>query len=102
MKKSNSPKLNTPTYIAIVITIIMVLISLILGLMVIQSQDILGEANTCTFNGVTYKTGNNFPAGDSCNTCVCAKGEVLCTEAKCESNNNSSIKGILDSIENKR
>jgi len=34
---------------------------------------------------VTYDTGEDFPAGDGCNTCTCQdNGGVVCTELACQ------------------
>nr|QXO74904.1 hic15 [Sinohyriopsis cumingii] len=37
----------------------------------------------CTYNGVTYHTGDSFKSSDGCNTCRCNNGLVLCTLMAC-------------------
>ncbi len=96
MKKPSSPML-----IMAVITTFAVILALALGFMVIDSEGFLERGNnTCQYNGAMYKTGNNFPAGDSCNQCVCANGEVLCTELMCDQViDDGAVQGIIDSLE---
>lgn len=39
----------------------------------------------CEYGGVRYEVGDEFPAGDACNTCFCdTNGLVACTEIACE------------------
>jgi len=39
---------------------------------------------TCEYNGLVYKSGDSFKAGDGCNTCSCnEKGGVICTKMLC-------------------
>ncbi len=42
-----------------------------------------GGTTNCEFDGNTYADGDSFPAGDDCNTCSCASGEVICTQKAC-------------------
>jgi hypothetical protein len=39
---------------------------------------------SCEAAGQTFADGSGVPSGDSCNTCSCADGSVLCTLALCE------------------
>jgi hypothetical protein len=42
------------------------------------------DAGGCVYNGKHYKAGDNFKAGDGCNSCGClANGKVACTESGC-------------------
>ena len=34
---------------------------------------------TCRWMGLPYRDGDNFPAGDGCNTFTCRRGSVSCT-----------------------
>ncbi|EYF03289.1 hypothetical protein [Chondromyces apiculatus] len=44
-----------------------------------------GGDGTCNYDGETYDAGENFPAGDGCNTCFCdSDGSVGCTLAACD------------------
>ena len=46
-----------------------------------------GLKSDCVVNGKTWKVGQQFPAGDGCNSCTCEKsGSVSCTEKACVSN----------------
>jgi len=40
-------------------------------------------SQTCGYYGKSYQDGDNFPAGDGCNTCFCNNGSVGCTEIFC-------------------
>jgi hypothetical protein len=39
---------------------------------------------SCEAAGQTFPDGSGVPSGDSCNTCSCADGSVVCTLALCE------------------
>jgi hypothetical protein len=41
-----------------------------------------GDGSYCDVNGVLYQTGDLFSI--ACNQCVCASGEVTCTQLDCE------------------
>jgi hypothetical protein len=38
---------------------------------------------TCSVDGVMRESGSIWDAGDGCNYCQCADGEVSCTEKRC-------------------
>jgi len=38
---------------------------------------------SCNYNGVVYKDGDGFEAGDGCNVCSCDDGRVPCTLIAC-------------------
>lgn len=42
-----------------------------------------GNCASCLHQGLTYKSGETFPAGDKCNTCTCKVGKVTCTQKSC-------------------
>jgi hypothetical protein len=42
------------------------------------------EQRACVYDGKPYPHGQQFPANDGCNTCVCADGEIQCTQMACE------------------
>lgn len=43
-----------------------------------------GGGDTCSYGGETYEEGENFPAGDGCNSCQCMEdGSIGCTEMGC-------------------
>jgi hypothetical protein len=39
--------------------------------------------DTCIVNGVVYPEGSSVPSGDTCNTCACNDGSVVCTLKLC-------------------
>ncbi|CAH1787382.1 unnamed protein product [Owenia fusiformis] len=39
---------------------------------------------SCSYNGKTYKQGEQFTAVDGCNHCTCFKGQRRCTKMKCQ------------------
>jgi kielin/chordin-like protein len=39
---------------------------------------------SCQVAGQTFRDGGAVPSGDSCNSCVCADGDVVCTDINCE------------------
>jgi hypothetical protein len=49
-----------------------------------QDPDCLPDAGSCEVAGQTFPNGSSVPSGDSCNTCGCNDGSVLCTLALCE------------------
>jgi hypothetical protein len=43
-----------------------------------------GGGVACEFNGMTFQPGDEFPAGDGCNSCFCSdEGDVSCTRSVC-------------------
>jgi len=38
----------------------------------------------CQVAGQTFRDGSAVPSGDSCNSCTCADGNVVCTDIACE------------------
>lgn len=50
------------------------------------------DAKSCTYEGKTYADGEQFPAGDGCNTCSCDEGTIGCTLIGCNPNNAASCK----------
>lgn len=41
----------------------------------------------CRYQGKIFKSGESFPKGDKCNTCICSiTGQVRCTEISCADN----------------
>jgi hypothetical protein len=51
------------------------------------SQDpdcIQGGGASCEVAGETFGNGQAVPSGDTCNTCACNDGGVVCTDAACE------------------
>jgi hypothetical protein len=56
---------------------------------------------SCTYNGITYKSGDSFKDADDCNTCGCEDGMVACTEMAClNQNDNNSNPGTEDIADN--
>lgn len=37
----------------------------------------------CVYNGTTYAVGDEFPAGDGCNSCMCTASGAVCTALAC-------------------
>jgi|GEM_PF-3807030 len=57
----------------------------------------IGGPTYCTYDGVNYTEGQSFPAGDSCNTCVCGSdGRVMCTMMACPSTNQTCYSSLND------
>lgn len=50
----------------------------------------------CMYNSITYEEGESFPATDGCNTCICAGGNVSCTEAACNGSAKEVTKTEVD------
>lgn len=47
----------------------------------------LNQSIDCGYQGKIFKSGESFPKGDKCNTCICSiTGEVRCTEMSCVDN----------------
>lgn len=84
-------KQNTPTLLAFSFAILMSIVAIALGIYTIQSRTDFDTSKSCNYNGVNYKTGANFPAGDSCNQCNCSEGAVSCTEIACNDEENLPI-----------
>lgn len=42
------------------------------------------DAGSCEVAGETFANGSPVPSGDSCNSCACNEGSVLCTLALCQ------------------
>jgi hypothetical protein len=49
-----------------------------------QDPDCLPEPASCEAAGQTFPDGSVIPSGDSCNSCSCSDGSVICTLALCE------------------
>lgn len=39
---------------------------------------------SCQVAGQTFRDGGSVPSGDSCNSCLCNDGTVVCTDVNCE------------------
>ncbi len=94
--------MNKQTQLTIVSLIagFFVIISLVLGYYILQSQDALkpNPISSCQYNGVMYDSSESFNAGDGCNTCTCSDGDVACTEIDCKAEGNDSY--LVDNDEN--
>lgn len=42
------------------------------------------DGEPCVYEGETYPSGSEFPAGDGCNACFCLDGQIACTDAHCQ------------------
>ncbi|KYG02470.1 hypothetical protein BE21_54945 [Sorangium cellulosum] len=49
------------------------------------SGDRSAGGGSCTYAGRAHAQGEEFPAGDGCNTCRCEHGALVCTTVACES-----------------
>ena len=49
-----------------------------------QDPDCTLSDGSCEVAGETFPDGSAVPSGDSCNSCSCSEGGVLCTLALCE------------------
>ncbi len=49
-----------------------------------QDPDCTAEGQACEAAGQVFPDGSAVPSGDSCNTCGCNDGSVICTLALCE------------------
>jgi hypothetical protein len=49
-----------------------------------QDPDCSSDAGSCEAAGQTFPDGSAVPSGDSCNSCSCGDGSVICTLALCE------------------
>jgi len=50
----------------------------------IKPIDFNSLPKSCNYNGTTYKSGEDVPSGDSCNSCSCEDGNISCTTMYCE------------------
>ncbi len=84
-------KYDKPTIAVVVIVTIAIGVALFAGFNVIeQDMQTNNGPTSCQYNGVTYESSESFNAADGCNQCVCADGEVICTEIDCKSEENDS------------
>lgn len=49
-----------------------------------QDPDCVAGGQSCEVAGQTFPDGSAIPSGDSCNSCGCNDGSVICTLALCE------------------
>ena len=49
-----------------------------------QDPDCVPDAGACEAAGETFPDGSEVPSGDSCNSCSCSAGNVVCTRIGCE------------------
>jgi hypothetical protein len=49
-----------------------------------QDPDCSSNAGSCEAAGQTFPNGSDVPSGDTCNSCGCNDGSVICTERACE------------------
>lgn len=49
-----------------------------------QDPDCVEPRQSCEEGGQTFPDGSEVPSGDSCNSCGCNDGSVICTLALCE------------------
>lgn len=74
----------------LVVFIIVFLLGILLGFNIKSTQsggepiDLNPFPKSCQYNGKTYKSGENFPAKDGCNSCDCNDGKVVCTLIGCQ------------------
>ncbi len=80
------------TFLLVALVTVLVIAALATGFSVIDREDIFEhKVGTCTYKGVLYEIGEGFPAGDGCNQCACAGGEVVCTQIACKNENDSFL-----------
>jgi hypothetical protein len=49
-----------------------------------QDPDCVPQGQACEVAGQVFPDGSGVPSGDSCNSCGCNDGSVICTLALCE------------------
>ncbi|MFS8131141.1 MAG: hypothetical protein ACMG57_04135 [Candidatus Dojkabacteria bacterium] len=88
VKPMTSPKFKKPlVVIALILALILCLCAVIAGLLIYRGSIAnTDNAGSCSYNGVKYSAGSSFPSTDTCNTCTCATGGVVCTLKACDVN----------------
>lgn len=77
--EENAPNKSNKLFIIAIIFFIFALITVI----VVATKVVYNASDkSCTYNGVTYKNGQEFM--DDCNNCSCQDGEISCTARACE------------------
>jgi hypothetical protein len=79
-------------FIIFFIIFIIIIISAISSILKQNDNQVSTEEtySNCMYNGKEYKHDESFQASDSCNTCTCKNGEILCTVIECEDTTSQS------------
>ena len=86
MEEASNTTPNSTTHILIALVTVLSILFFFLYIRNQTSSNVPVPSGTCSYNGITYKTGEGFVASDGCNSCSCsADGQVACTAMACES-----------------
>lgn len=92
MKEKSSNKPN----ILLVSIVILFIVAIVTAIGVTSKVLNNYEETTCSYNGVTYESGDNFR--DNCNTCLCQNGEIQCTLMACDYEEPKDTAPVIDGI----
>ncbi len=86
MEEASNTTSNSTTHLLIALVTVLSILFFYLYVRNLSVSSVPAPTGTCSYNGVTYKTGEGFVASDGCNSCSCsANVQVACTGMACES-----------------